>query len=514
MANARRGGARTSKSKKKPAPSELDPRFLWTRLVWLALAVGWLLTATALISFDAGDAPSHAVWPHNTPTRNWIGVVGAHTAYAILKLVGLGAVPAMLAWLLALVWSASGRAFRHPFVRSAGAVLVIAAIAALAQVILGDGGPMPGLAGGIVGVSAGSELLIHTGTVGSVLILLAVLVAGLILSFDRLVFVVAGWVASLFMTSAQRAQAAAKKRADEKKKRARRVRQTDLDDAEIEIKQGSAARKWTLRERISEMAGGLGGGERFDPDLETVDPDEVEEEWDDAVAEDAIDEEGDEEEWDEEDEEAEEEEDAEDEYEYEYEDDEQEDEEPAPAGADQEDEEDELPGAPQIFDRDKLKEKISALPVRFASADKGSATQEDLDAYQQNAEVMEGYKFPTLELLEEPDEGFNEKLEEMVREQAEALEEALQEYRLKGEVVGIESGPVITLYHVKLAPGTKVAALNAISSDLARALKSVNIRIVPNMAGRDTVGIEVPNATKEKVRLKELMRNRRAASRR
>jgi hypothetical protein len=412
MANARRGGARTSKSKKKPAPSELDPRFLWTRLVWLALAVGWLLTATALISFDAGDAPSHAVWPHNTPTRNWIGVVGAHTAYAILKLVGLGAVPAMLAWLLALVWSASGRAFRHPFVRSAGAVLVIAAIAALAQVILGDGGPMPGLAGGIVGVSAGSELLIHTGTVGSVLILLAVLVAGLILSFDRLVFVVAGWVASLFMTSAQRAQAAAKKRADEKKKRARRVRQTDLDDAEIEIKQGSAARKWTLRERISEMAGGLGGGERFDPDLETVDPDEVEEEWDDAVAEDAIDEEGDEEEWDEEDEEAEEEEDAEDEYEYEYEDDEQEDEEPAPAGADQEDEEDELPGAPQIFDRDKLKEKISALPVRFASADKGSATQEDLDTYQQNAEVMEGYKFPTLELLEEPDEGFNEKLEE------------------------------------------------------------------------------------------------------
>jgi S-DNA-T family DNA segregation ATPase FtsK/SpoIIIE len=495
MANSRRGAARTSKAKKsEPA---LDGRYLWTRLVWLGLAVGWLLTATALISFDIGDAPSHAVWPRNAPTQNWIGVVGAHTAYAILKLVGLGAIPAMIAWLMALVWSAAGREFRHPFVRTAGIVLIVASIASLSQVLLGDAGPMPGLAGGIVGVSAGRELLVHTGSVGSVLILLAAMAAGLILTFDRLVFVAAGWIASLFMTSAQRAQAAAKKRAEQKRKQAARVRQTDLENAEIEIKQGKRGRK-PMRERISELAGGLGGGERFDPDLAVVDPDDVEEEWDDEVDEDSEDEEYDEE-WDEEEEDGEEE---------EWEEEDEEDAAEVVASDDDEDEEDELPGAPQIFDRDKLKEKISALPVRFASAEKGSATQADLDAYQQNAVAMEGYKFPTLELLEEPDEGFNEKLEEMVREQAEALEEALQEYKLRGEVVGIESGPVITLYHVKLAAGTKVAALNAIASDLARALKSVNIRIVPNMAGRDTVGIEVPNLTKEKVRLKELMRNR------
>ena len=45
------------------------------------------------------------------------------------------------------------------------------------------------------------------------------------------------------------------------------------------------------------------------------------------------------------------------------------------------------------------------------------------------------------------------------------------------------------------------------SSDIARALKAVNIRIVANMQGRDTVAVEVPNANKEKVRLKELMSN-------
>ncbi|MCG8403345.1 MAG: DNA translocase FtsK, partial [Firmicutes bacterium] len=67
------------------------------------------------------------------------------------------------------------------------------------------------------------------------------------------------------------------------------------------------------------------------------------------------------------------------------------------------------------------------------------------------------------------------------------------------------SGPVITLFEVRLAPGTKVSRLSAVSSDLARALKAQNIRIVPNMAGKDTVGIEVPNIKKERVRLKELM---------
>jgi S-DNA-T family DNA segregation ATPase FtsK/SpoIIIE len=135
---------------------------------------------------------------------------------------------------------------------------------------------------------------------------------------------------------------------------------------------------------------------------------------------------------------------------------------------------------------------------------KRSATEEDLRDIQ-NAGEMEGYRFPGLDLLEEPEVNYSVTMEAYVREQAGALERALKEYRIDGEVVGIESGPVITLYEVKLAPGTKVAALAALSSDLARSLKAVNIRIVPNTVGRDTVGIEVPNAHKEKVRLKELM---------
>ena len=125
MAKARRGTARTKKTAKNNRP-ELDGRYLWTRLAWLALAAAWLLTATALVSFDAGDPPGTDVWPLNAGVENWFGKAGAYTSHAILRLVGLGAIPVMAAWLMALVWSAAGREFRHPFVRTAGGVLIAA----------------------------------------------------------------------------------------------------------------------------------------------------------------------------------------------------------------------------------------------------------------------------------------------------------------------------------------------------------------------------------------------------
>jgi DNA segregation ATPase FtsK/SpoIIIE-like protein len=167
-------------------------------------------------------------------------------------------------------------------------------------------------------------------------------------------------------------------------------------------------------------------------------------------------------------------------------------------------EEDDAPGAPQVFDADALRAKIAALPIVFGQKNKEVATEETLRDMQ-NAQDLEGYRFPGLDVLENPEENFNQVLEETVREQATALESALRQYKIDGEVVGIESGPVITLFEVRLAPGTRVAQLQTVDKDLARALKSVNIRIVPNTGGRDTVGIEVPNITKEKVRLKELM---------
>jgi S-DNA-T family DNA segregation ATPase FtsK/SpoIIIE len=148
----------------------------------------------------------------------------------------------------------------------------------------------------------------------------------------------------------------------------------------------------------------------------------------------------------------------------------------------------------------ELKKKMAKLPVRVASNRK-TAKESDI----QRPDNFEGYIFPSLDLLEDPKESFGDSIEDFVRQQAVELEETLQMYGIDGEVAGIEAGPTITLYSIELAPGTKVSSINGVASDIARSLGAPNIRIVPNTAGRKTVGIEVPNLERETVCIKELM---------
>ena len=152
----------------------------------------------------------------------------------------------------------------------------------------------------------------------------------------------------------------------------------------------------------------------------------------------------------------------------------------------------------------ELMKKMARLPVRVASSGR-AAKDSDI----QRPDNFEGYIFPSLDLLEDPQEGFGDSIEDLVRQQAVDLEETLQMYGIDGEVSGIEAGPTITLYSIDLAPGTKVSSINGVASDIARSLGAPNIRIVPNTAGRKTVGIEVPNPKRETVCIKELMSSKK-----
>ena len=167
-----------------------------------------------------------------------------------------------------------------------------------------------------------------------------------------------------------------------------------------------------------------------------------------------------------------------------------------------------------LLDAAALKAKMAKLPVNFApKVDAGSAgaaaaeAQEEPDVSLGEAEDLDlsAYRFPGSDLLVEPEGSFREHLEGYIRRQGEALQNALNEFGIQAEVVNVDSGPVITLFEIRLAPGTKVSRISAIDSDVARALKAPNIRVVANMAGKDTVGIEVPNEEKERVRLRELL---------
>ncbi len=115
------------------------------------------------------------------------------------------------------------------------------------------------------------------------------------------------------------------------------------------------------------------------------------------------------------------------------------------------------------------------------------------------------YQYPPAELLDEPVYGYDEILAKSVKKRAKILETSLREFRVETEVVATETGPVITMFELKLAPGTKVSQISRLQYDIARALGAPTIRVVAPIPGKQTIGIEAPNSQKETVRIKELL---------
>ena len=114
------------------------------------------------------------------------------------------------------------------------------------------------------------------------------------------------------------------------------------------------------------------------------------------------------------------------------------------------------------------------------------------------------YQLPPLDLLENPEVGFSAIQTKMVEHKAQSLEELLQEFGVNANVVNAEPGPAITMYELELAPGVKVSQISTLANDMARALGSGTVRVVAPLAGKHTIGIEVPNSQRETVRLKDL----------
>jgi S-DNA-T family DNA segregation ATPase FtsK/SpoIIIE len=115
------------------------------------------------------------------------------------------------------------------------------------------------------------------------------------------------------------------------------------------------------------------------------------------------------------------------------------------------------------------------------------------------------YVLPPLSVLRDPEPRLAGMQEGTMREKAGILERTMQEFRIEVRVVEIDTGPVITMFELELSAGTKVSQIASLSNDIARALKAPAVRVVAPIPGKNTVGIEVPNTNKEKVRLKELI---------
>ena len=122
-------------------------------------------------------------------------------------------------------------------------------------------------------------------------------------------------------------------------------------------------------------------------------------------------------------------------------------------------------------------------------------------------------QLPPLDLLDNlrPTQEDDEK---HVREKGEVLERTLSEFNIEARVVRWQKGPVVTMYEMSLAAGTKVSRVEALADDLAIALKAPNVRVVAPIPGRSTIGAEVPNTRREIVTLRELtgLMDRKTAS--
>ncbi len=112
---------------------------------------------------------------------------------------------------------------------------------------------------------------------------------------------------------------------------------------------------------------------------------------------------------------------------------------------------------------------------------------------------------PPLNLLTAPraSDRFAPSTEE-IEENAESLESVLEDFGVKGEIVDARPGPVVTLYELEPAPGIKSSRVIGLADDIARSMSAVSARVAV-VAGRNAIGIELPNENREKVYLREML---------
>jgi len=116
-----------------------------------------------------------------------------------------------------------------------------------------------------------------------------------------------------------------------------------------------------------------------------------------------------------------------------------------------------------------------------------------------------GWTLPSLDLLRPaPQRAGTGPSEEALQGNARLLETVLQDYGVQGKIVEIRPGPVVTLYELEPAPGIRSARVVGLAEDIARSLSVIAVRIA-TVAGRNVIGIEVPNAKRETVYLSELL---------
>ncbi|MBN2456744.1 MAG: DNA translocase FtsK 4TM domain-containing protein [Sedimentisphaerales bacterium] len=372
-----------------------------TKAVQFTAIAFLVLLLFSCISFDIGDWPSKFVYPHNQPSSNICGRIGAFCAYYLLYYVGPGVFVVLVSSIVLLAGRLVKKRISEPFLRVVGLSLLTVAVSASFYCLW----PhkiyhFPIGSGGVLGVASIHFLRSYFALLGTFILILATLLVGLVLAADTLMITLLGWLSFFFKKTTGAAAPAW-------------LAARQHSEALSEIWQKLSARqKPSLAEPNILQLRGLA----------------------------------------------------------------------------------EHPGSKSRFTTDPKMPEGKADPTKLARPGRICPTS-----------GYDDYKLPPLELLAESEYGFADVQEKVVKAKAAALERLLGEFNITAEVVAADSGPVVTMFELKLAAGVKVSQIATLSNDMARALGVGAVRVVAPLPGKHTIGIEVPNSEKEKVRMKDVM---------
>ncbi|MCA8433751.1 FtsK/SpoIIIE family DNA translocase [Burkholderia seminalis] len=130
------------------------------------------------------------------------------------------------------------------------------------------------------------------------------------------------------------------------------------------------------------------------------------------------------------------------------------------------------------------------------------------NAFEFHAPASFSVELPTLDLLEPASDDVETITEEHLAQTAQVIEQRLQEFKVPVTVVGASAGPVITRFEIEPALGVRGSQIVGLMKDLSRGLGLTSIRVVETIPGKTCMGLELPNAKRQMIRLSEILASR------
>ena len=350
-----------------------------------------LMLLCSCISFNIGDWPSKFVYPHNIPSSNWCGSIGAFFSYYLLYHVGPGVFVILVSAISFLVSRLANRTTAQPIFRIIGiALLTVAASSSFYCLWPYRVYGFPMGSGGILGVAIVVFLRSHLALLGTFILLAATWIVGIVLLADSVILGLLRW---FYLMAGKMV--------------------------------GATVPAWSAAKQQSEVLGEI---------------------WQKLSAR-------------------------------------------------------STPPAPKAIRRveTKITSEPQARQIKFTQPKKHKPAKPYVPP------SYEDYTLPPMDLLVEPEHTFAAVQEKVVKAKAAALEQLLTEFNILARVVAADTGPVVTMFELELAAGVKVSQISTLANDIARALGVGAVRVVAPLPGKHTIGIEVPNTEKERVRIKDIM---------